>query len=262
MNILLYPNEYTGCQTEQARICRDALEARGHTCVLCTNPTAIDQMRERALVPEAWDLVVSLGGDGSVLRAAQAALRLDKPLLGINSGRLGYLCALELSEVERFDERLSSCELTERTVLACVSKSLARYALNDVVLAKKRFGETAELFVDIDGTEGLHMRGDGLIISSPTGSTAYNLSAGGPISESDVPILLLTPICPHGGDTHPMVLRDDHVIGVRERNGRAQIIIDGETADDMLLPVVVRRSEQRLKLYRRTCGDAFWKRSI
>jgi len=262
VNILLYPNKYTGRQTEQAQNCRDALEARGHTCTLSASPSGIDETGDGALAQEAWDLVVSLGGDGSVLRAAQTALRLGKPLLGINSGRLGYLCAMELSEIDRFDELLSACELTERTVLECASESLVRYALNDVVLAKLRFGETAELFVDIDGAEGLHLRGDGLIVSSPTGSTAYNLSAGGPISESTVPILLLTPICPHGGDTHPLVLRDDHVISVRERNGRAQIILDGETAEDMGLPVVVRRSARRLKLYRRGSGASFWKRSI
>jgi NAD+ kinase len=257
VNILLYPNQYTGRQAQQAIQCRDALEARGHACTLCINAVKSDDMNGTPLISDEYDLVVSLGGDGSVLRAAQTALRLQKPLLGINSGRLGYLCAMDLGEIDRFDELLSACEPTERTVLECISGKNVRYAFNDVVFAKMRFGETAELFADIDGTEALHVRGDGLIISSPTGSTAYNLSAGGPVSEPDAPILLLTPICAHAVDSHPTVLRDSHVIGVRERNGRAQIIIDGETAETLQTPVIVRKAEHRLKLYRRRCGGAF-----
>ncbi len=239
---------------EQAINCISALEKYGgHKCALSSfdSHRLLGDGRHAIFHPAESDMIVSLGGDGSVLRAAQTAILYEKPLIGINSGRLGYLCAMNFDEAPHFDELLTECVCSERSLLEFTYNSDTHYALNDVVIAKKNFGETVDLSVCIDGEDMMQVRGDGLIIATPTGSTAYNLSSGGPILDPDMPSIVLTPICPHTSHVHPIVLSEKRTVKVKERNRFAQVYADGSHIGGLCSEVTVRRSQRALCLYSR-----------
>ena len=253
MRLFLAPNGFTDIQVTQATRCFRVLADLGHDCaVSLENSLAFFSNDSGArFAPEECDLIVSLGGDGSVLRAARTAVALNKPLLGINSGRLGYLCALDFSEIDRFNARLEGCVLSRRSLASFAIEGETRYALNDVIVGKPSFGETVDLDVAIQGMEPFRLRGDGLIIATPTGSTAYNLSAGGATVEPTVPCILLTPVCPHGSKLHPMVLDERRQIAVSVRNGVAGLYADGRNEGALMDRLTVRVSQKRLSLYLR-----------
>lgn len=183
----------------------------------------------------ACDVVVTVGGDGTILHAAKHAVEYQKPILGINTGRLGYLAQVEPNELQYLD-RLSSGEyaIQDRMLLEVRIDGTAevRYALNDVVISK---GELARL-VDLDIESGGHpvgsYRADGLIFATPTGSTAYSLSAGGPIVDPAIDTIILTPICPHSLYDRSVLLSPDMELTVRSRfvNNPDSILVsvDGE----------------------------------
>ncbi len=254
MKLFLCPNGFTGEQAEQAAECISALEKYGgHKCALSFTDShrLTDDDRYARFSPAESDMIVSLGGDGSVLRAAQTAIIYEKPLIGINSGRLGYLCVMNLFEAVRFNELLPKCVCSKRSLLEFTYDSDTHYALNDVVIAKKNFGETVDLSVCIDDEDVIRVRGDGLIIATPTGSTAYNLSSGGPMLDPDTPSIVLTPICPHASHAHPIVLGDKRTVTVKERDKFAQVYADGSHIGSLFSDVTVRRSRRTLSLYSR-----------
>ena len=251
MKLYLMPNGYTGEQAAQATACLAALEAAGHTCSLSPADAAhLFGNNGRARFPaEESDLIVSLGGDGAVLRAAQTAIRCKKPLLGINSGRLGYLCAVELGQLDRFDEALAACTLSRRTLLETDTDDGPRYAVNDLFAGKAAFGGTIDLRILVDGEDIGGFRGDGLILATPTGSTAYNLSCGGPILEPELPAVVLTPICPHTLNFRPMVLSRDRRITVVALDNTGRLFADGTDLGTLKKRTEFRCSQQTLALY-------------
>lgn len=235
----------------QARHCVSVLEQDGHVCALSSaDSESLYQDRSYAgFSPADSDMIVSLGGDGAVLRAAQTAISCEKPLIGINSGRLGYLCAMEYAALAGFSENLSRCVPSRRSLLCLQSPAGVRYALNDVVAAKQNFGSTADLTVWIDEKCAFRYRGDGIILATPTGSTGYSYSAGGPILDSDSRSILLTPICPHSSSGSVTVLSDRRRIRISERDAAANIYVDGVLAGPINDGVDVRKAEKTLCLY-------------
>ncbi|MBR1821076.1 MAG: NAD(+)/NADH kinase [Clostridia bacterium] len=259
MRLFFAPNDFTGEQVNQAVECVRVLEDLcGHRCALSREDSLSLFGDERGVkfAPAESDAIVSLGGDGSVLRAAQTAIACSKPLLGINSGRLGYLCALDFDEIRDFNAILSNCALSERSLLTFEYRGAACYALNDVTIGKPNFGETVDLDVAARGRKPFRLRGDGLIIATPTGSTAYNLSAGGPVMDASVPAILLTPICAHDANAHPMVLDDRGEIVVSVRNSPAGLYADGRHVGELDGRLTVRRAARRIAVYMRGIADA------
>lgn len=168
-----------------------------------------------AFVPrDGYDLVVVLGGDGTLLSVGRT-LTNGSPLLGVNLGTLGFLTEINRVElypamVEVLNGRFS---LEERSLLEVeverAAGGTARYrVLNDAVIAKSALSRIIELHLNIDGSVVARFRADGLIISTPTGSTAYNLSAGGPVIVPHLPVAVLNPICPHTLSLRPLVVPD------------------------------------------------------
>ncbi|MGN0579078.1 MAG: NAD(+)/NADH kinase [Ruminiclostridium sp.] len=251
MKLLLCPNGYNGIQAEQAKYCISALEKIGHECSLSENDS-INLYGDKSYVrfPSAdSDIIVSLGGDGSVLRAAQTAIALDKPLIGINSGRLGYLCSIDYSGISDFNAAVSNLEISPRSLLEFSYENKEIYVLNDVIAAKNNFGETVDLTVKVDDVNDFKVRGDGLIIATPTGSTAYNLSSGGPMIDAESDSFVLTPICPHGSFSHSVVLGRKHIVSISERSNSAAVYADGKCIGNISGELRVRVSSRKLKLY-------------
>jgi len=185
----------------------------------------------------AADLVIAVGGDGTMLYASRLVAGRDVPLLGINRGRLGFLADITPGEMlRRLDEVLAGdFEEEHRLMLEAVidngqTSPLRALALNDVVLQKRDTGRMLDFENWIDGVYVNTHGGDGLVIATPTGSTAYALSGGGPIIHPNLDAIALVPICPHTLSDRPIVVRSDASIEVRvlpRPETRAEVACDG-----------------------------------
>ncbi len=184
------------------------------------------------------DLAITVGGDGTLLDAARGLVDYDVPLLGINLGRLGFLVDISPNEMsERLHEILDGeFEEEHRILLNTVidhgeNPSCESDAFNDVVVHKWEVARMIETETYINGKFLNSMRSDGLIVSTPTGSTAYALSGGGPILEPDIDAMVLVPICPHTMSYRPIVISGDSKIEIivkENQNSHAQVTCDGQ----------------------------------
>jgi NAD+ kinase len=213
----------------------------------------------REQVADGAGLVIVLGGDGTLLSAARAIGGTGTPIFAVNLGGLGFLTAITVEEIyPRLERALhGDFHIAHRRMLECElwrgGKRLARYdAMNDMVLAKFEIARMIDLEVQIDGHFVCVYRADGLIVATPTGSTAYSLSAGGPIVFPSVGALIITPVCPHTLTNRPVVLDDQSVIQVINRSDdkTAYLTIDGQLGELLQMDdtVVCRRSQHSISL--------------
>jgi NAD+ kinase len=225
--------------------------------------TSVCHVADGAELVRRVELLVVLGGDGTLLAASHLVAERDIPLLGVNFGSLGFLTEIPLEELRPALERVVSgafhCE--ERRMLRAVVRRAATGetlqlpgdVLNDVVVTKAgAVSRIVELDVRVDGAFVSTFRADGLIVASPTGSTAYNLAAGGPILAPTLAAVVITPICPHMLTNRPLVLGDEAVIEVRlETQGvEVHVTLDGQRGTPLGQGDVVHvtRSPRRLRL--------------
>ncbi len=177
------------------------------------------------------DFLVSVGGDGTLISVARRAYRFEKPLLGIHLGTLGFLTDIMLKEVPTFIDKLKNDEyrIDKRMMIEGVTSSKRYVAFNDIVLTRKTVNSMLKVDAKIDGKLFNSYHGDGIIISTPTGSTAYNLSIGGPLVYPLTNAFIVTPIAPHSLTQRPLVLPANFVIEfkITDKKG-AVIIIDGQ----------------------------------
>ena len=182
------------------------------------------------------DLIICFGGDGTILHMSKTATRAGIPILGVNIGTMGFMAELESTELEQL-KRLATGEYTiDKRMMLDVTVFRDRdiifhdICLNDVVITKGAVARIVHLAVECDGVEAMECGGDGVIVATPTGSTAYSLSAGGPIVEPAAHSILVTPICAHDVGSRCMVASDQRIITVRlTRNARrnAYLSVDG-----------------------------------
>lgn len=206
------------------------------------------------------DLVVSLGGDGSMLRAAAVAFAADVPVVGVNLGKKGFLTAIEADGMNEgiMDILAGRYIVQERMMLECLlrGEESRHYALNEVVVGKRELQRMIRLEVDIDGVYYHYFSGDGIIFSTPTGSTAYSLSSGGPIVDPLLECIILTPICSHSLMDRSVVVSPDSVVEIRVEAGRVMPSVSLDGREEVALPVgggiTVRRAERRLKMVKRS----------
>jgi len=212
----------------------DWLTARGATVVIgADEPVGAFATTPRAAIASQVDVLIAFGGDGTLLAAANAVVQseADIPVLGVHLGRLGFLTEVRRTELIEaltavldrrtwMETRLLLNGRVEREGVVTAS----RLALNDIVITRGRLSRMIELDVSVDGEHVCHVRADGLIVATATGSTAYNLSAGGPVMHPAVDALLLTPIAPHTLTNRPLVLPASADIVLRPT-------LDGQPAD-------------------------------
>ena len=220
---------------------KNYIEAHGNECVLAT-PDRI--------LPEGTDCVLVLGGDGTLIRAARDMHSYDVPLLGINMGTLGYLTEVELQNVEEALDQLFEGETqVEKRMMLCgiINKKEQHLAFNDIVVTRLGALRVIHFKLYVNGELLNTYHADGMIVSTPTGSTAYNLSAGGPIVEPTASIVVITPICSHALNASSIVLSAEDEITIEitpDREGKSQTVglsFDGEinmemkTGDSLLI---------------------------
>ena len=205
-----------------------ALKKKGYECIINQVDGFIlygDKYKSSGKINDC-DLIVSLGGDGTFLRGCKVAVENDLPICGINCGNLGFLCACQLNDIDSLD--LEALKMKELSLLQFEYGGNTYNALNEVVVGKDYFGGTVELEYECDEAKG-RFKGDGLIICSATGSTAYNLSAGGRIFKEEDDLIGITPICAHTKDTKPVCVDNSQIIKVRlaYKKYSASIYADG-----------------------------------
>jgi NAD+ kinase len=239
------------------------LEAHGLTPVLDDETAAAlpnsPKGRSRSLVADASQLLLVLGGDGTMLAAARLAAPRRIPILPVNMGSLGFLTSFTLDELyPALEETLAGhASVSQRVMLQADlvrSGSVidSQCALNDAVIHKGALARMIQLELYINSDFVCRYRADGLIVSSPTGSTAYSLSAGGPIVHPSVESFIITPICPHMLSDRPLVIRDSSSIEVRLRGDTESVYLtlDGQRGIPMQPTDIlrIRRAEELLKL--------------
>ncbi|HEV2172342.1 MAG TPA: NAD(+)/NADH kinase [Nitrospira sp.] len=228
-----------------------------------TSATLLDERGgvQKTQLAQKADVVLILGGDGTMLNAARLAGERGIPILGVNMGGLGFLTEVRLEHLYPSLERVFANEyvLDERLMIDTHihrhgEKVAQGIVLNDVVVSKGTLARMIELKIAIQGHVVTNLRGDGLIVSTPTGSTAYSLSAGGPIINPAVRSLILTPICPHTLTHRPLIVPDDVEIDVTltSKDEGAMATLDGQVGVALTQgdTVVLKVSEHRTKLIR------------
>ena len=218
--------------------------------------------KESMVIPKAVDWVVVLGGDGTLLGAARRVGRFGSPILGVNLGGLGFLTGIPFERLYPVVEMMINgrLEVESRVMLETKvlrkGKVVCRFeVLNDVVINKGTLARIIDLEVAINEEFLTTFRADGLIISTPTGSTAYNLSAGGPILYPTMETFILTPICPFTLTNRPIIIPDTSVIQIKIRNESEEAVVltfDGQVGFDLYYDdkVIIRKSVKKIKLFR------------
>ena len=242
-----------------------AITADSSTLEFCSDC----ELAEREdLAKVAPDFVIVLGGDGTLLSTARSVARAGIPILGINLGSLGFLTEVRQQEIEQAlaDVHAQRCELSLRPMLHCqvqrAGKCVATYeALNEVVMNQSAVARITDFELRVNGVFVSNYKADGLIISTPTGSTAYSLAAGGPILSPDVPGFVITPVASHALTNRPLVVQDTAIIEVRliVTRERAYLTVDGQEGIPLAATDVVqcKKSEFHVKLFK-LAGRSFF----
>lgn len=268
-NVIVTPNPYRDQNFGTAREAMEILKKAGMQVKLCL-PFEVDRsydlpkdLRFTRLDREMQtaDLVVCFGGDGTILHMAKSATRRGIPLLGVNIGTMGFMAELESTELDKLALLGTDSFTIENRRMLDVTVQRDRdiifhdISLNDVVITKGAVARIVYLTVKCDGVQALECGGDGLIVATPSGSTAYSFSAGGPIVEPEAENILITPICAHEMGARCIVASDRRVVTVElARNARrnAYLSVDGGKALRLNMGDVttIRRSKLETKLVR------------
>lgn len=206
------------------------------------------------------DWIVVLGGDGSMLRAAKSAVRHDIPLIGINLGRLGYTAELEKDELELLEKIGRNEYSIERRMMLSVlrvdpagRRTICESALNDVVVARGGYSKIVDLKLCADGKSVRTIRADGIIFATPTGSTAYSMTAGGSVLDPTLECICATPVCPLSRYARPIVFSGNSVLeleNVGERGVFVGVTVDGSETLPLAQgeKIVIRRSDLHVQM--------------
>lgn len=246
----------------------DMLKSRGIR--VCINSELSDHLRMSELPVEAFqdcDLLIVLGGDGTILSALDRAIPYDLPILGINLGRLGFLTELEINDLDdaMMDRVLSGDYAIDARMTMRVEgqNEFKMFALNDIVITRSTPSvRILSLEYEADGALVDRISGDGLIVATATGSTAYSLSSGGPVVLPGLDCFVLTPVCPHTLNARPVVVSSMHRITVRmlDDRGGAQAVLDGRRIiplNDVSREITICRSSRSARFIRLTDRNNF-----
>ncbi len=261
MKVVLYPNFTKKNALPTALKCCDILNRLDIGVLIpesCKNEFAeksyVTYGRTEEISREC-DIMIAIGGDGTILKASAYAAENNTLLLGINTGRLGFMASMESDELENLS-RLKSGDYRVETrmmidaVLVRDGEATASYtALNDVVISRP-YSKITDYEVSTDGIVVSSIRSDGMVFATPTGSTAYALSSGGPILEPETECIQMTPICPHSLFSRTMVFTADRVLEIKHTGSEVCFSVDGRgrhelDSDDKL---VIKKSAKKLRL--------------
>ena len=268
--VILCPNPYRDGELTVAKHSKEILEAIGFETVVCL-PFSREGYDDQLGVPirqlqqeiKRADMLIAFGGDGTILHLAKLAALNKVPVLGINMGGLGFVAELEKGELEvlrklqDWDFHVEQRMMLDVSVIREGKQIYTNLGLNDAVIREGPISHVIHLKISSDGRHLADIAGDGVIVSTPTGSTAYSLSAGGPVVEPVAQTMVVCPICTHNMRFSSYVLSPEHVLTVElERNGRKPVYLFVDESRAFSLrsddKVLVRRSKYVTKLVRLT----------
>ena len=205
------------------------------------------------------DLIISLGGDGTLLRAARLVAAEDIPVFGVNLGGLGFLTQIGIDDLEKSLEKLyrERYFLDERMMLNCTVKrreeEIKKFtALNDVVIGKGAFARIISLATYVNNDYVITYSADGLVVSTSTGSTAYSLSAGGPIVNPGINSIMLTPICPHTLSARPFIIGENDQVKIKLESSEEKVMVTIDGQEGFVLKskdeVIIKKSDHKAQL--------------
>lgn len=215
----------------------------------------LDLAGERSLRDDAADLIVAVGGDGTLLSSARRLVGARTPVVGVNLGKLGFLAAFSADEIERYAAggHAPSWPVSPKMMLEVrlQGDDTVRHALNDVTLNQGVMTRLARLRLSVDAQSATEYRSDGVVVSTPVGSTAYSLSLGGPILSQALRAMVVTPIAPHSLTNRPIVLSGDSTLGLELLSAvdEMALVFDGQERVDL-------RQGQRIEI--RAAADALY----
>ena len=226
-----------------------------HSKVIVLNSYEMNKYRFQ----DKLDLLIVLGGDGTLLGVARDINgKYDVPILGVNIGNLGFLSSIEIQDFSEALKKIKNGQyiIQNRILLECTmlnqDENDKGKALNDVVIARGTLSRMAKFEVFIDNKLYYRFKGDGLIVSTPTGSTGYSFSAGGPFIYPDVDVIILTPICPHTRGMQPIVLKSSSEILIKAENynGEIYLTFDGQEAKQINdnTSIIIKKAKQIAKI--------------
>lgn len=272
MTIYISPNPGKSQASEIALRAAQILLTHGASVLMC------DTLREscstmgvtylpQAQCLEQADVILTIGGDGTILHEANLSLKYAKPILGINLGRCGFLATCEIGEMETKLAAVARGEFQLDNRMLLYARVLGHdgwegHALNDVVVTKGRLQQAIDFSIYCDDILVEHYRGDGVIVATPTGSTAYSLAAGGPILDSQTKGVVVTPICPHSLASPAMVFAQERKLNVcvgQVADDEVFISCDGEAGYPLKAGATaeIRLSDQIVKLITFGRADQF-----
>lgn len=224
---------------------------------ICKDQNILNKVRfeDEETLAKSSDMLISFGGDGTLLMTARLAGDSGKPILGVNVGKLGFLTEVETKELEEAFERVSAKKfhLEQRMVLEARWDSNVAYALNDFVLVRGETVRFIKIRTEVDGEFLNNYIADGLIVATPTGSTAYSLSSNGPILTPTLEAVIINPICPHTLTARPLVINSDRTIKLTlESHDTVILTADGHEDAQIVAgqSVTIRQAKHKINLIR------------
>ena len=266
--VILCPNPYRDAQLRIAKEAKQVLDEAGCPNVVCLPFKNQERPEGYGLTIEPLqqelrgaDMIIAFGGDGTILHLSKTAAHRDIPVLGVNLGSLGFMAELESSDLVRLRDLCEGKYVVESRMMLDVSVQregrtiYSNLALNEALVARGNVWRVIRLRIDTELGKLMDIAGDGVIVASPTGSTAYSLSAGGPVAEPTARNFIVSPICAHSIHANSYILSPERVISVQtEKNGYKPVLlsVDGGRAFSLRSGdcVEVRRSKYDTKLVR------------
>lgn len=242
-NFLIITNRYKDTELKLTKEIKKYIEERGGSCVYFSSKGEEykDAAPEKDEIPQNTECVLVLGGDGTLIRAASKLVESHLPLIGVNLGTLGYLCELEEGNVfSAVDQLMQGTYMIEERMMLqgcgikCGDEIASKLALNDIVIHRTGALSVVNLTVSVNGEYLNTFHADGIIVSTPTGSTGYNMSAGGPIVDPKAKMMLITPINAHNLNSRSIVIgaEDEVVIEIGKRRSQkdetVEVSFDGD----------------------------------
>lgn len=259
-HFLIYANQYKDPNLEVATRIQKSLEEKGQKVTMQVLKKDWKRTKcKAAKIPKDVDLMLVLGGDGTVLQAARDTIHSNLPLIGVNLGTLGFMTQIEPANLDAALDRLIAGDYREESRMLLQGKAKLKngeekdgLALNDVVISRMGPLRIISLKIFVNGSFLHEYQADGIIITTPTGSTGYNLSAGGPLVEPGAKLIMLTPICPHSLNHRSIILSPEDVIeieipvGKEDKEQELSVSFDGANSFSMVSGdrIVIQKSSE------------------
>ena len=256
-NIVIIPNVNKDTSLSVTNDVINELKSHGMNVYVESGIVKSDLITEYNEFPADAELIIVIGGDGSIIDASRYAVEYDIPILGVNLGKVGYLSEVDPENITSLSQICTGEYFIKEKMLLTVNRlgmqddSLARFAVNDVVLSQNTRLGVSDFVIEDSIGNSLKYRADGIIFATPQGSTAYSLSAGGPIVAHDVEGILVTAVCPHSFLNRPVMFNAQEVIRVTNlSNDPLEISIDGRCFDKIEYNEAceIRRAEKTIKM--------------